>query len=167
VDAIGPWVGRGALRIRWPNDVEIDGRKVAGILPERLNVPGGPRLIIGIGLNVRSRLDDAPGEVRRMAASLAEFADHPPTAEDQEAIFHVLLERLGIVLGLLARDDAGLARRWAELDQLFGSPVRIDLGGEVVAGVGRGIGPDGGLRIDDGRGVRAFYGGRVLRAGGR
>jgi BirA family biotin operon repressor/biotin-[acetyl-CoA-carboxylase] ligase len=165
VDAIAPRVASGSIRIRWPNDVEIDGRKVCGILPERVNSPAGPRLIIGIGLNVRSRLDDAPDEVRRMAASLAEFADPPPTADDQEAIFAALLGGLEHALALLSRDDPGLARRWTELDQLRGLPVRVDLGAEVVSGIGCGIGPDGGLRVEIASGERILYGGRVLREG--
>jgi BirA family biotin operon repressor/biotin-[acetyl-CoA-carboxylase] ligase len=163
VDAIAPRVASGSIRIRWPNDVEIDGRKVAGILPERVNAPTGPRLIIGIGLNVRTQLDDAPDDVRRMATSLAEFADQVPTADDQEAIFTLLLGGLDRSLALLARDDPELARRWSELDQLLGRPVRIDLGAEVVSGIGSGIGPDGGLRVENVSGVRTLYGGRVLR----
>ena len=122
VDAVGPLLNRGELRIRWPNDVEIDGRKIAGILPERVNTPGGPRLVVGIGLNVRSRLDDAPADVRAMAAALAEFADRDLTAEDQQTIFDALLGRLDDGLARLARDDESLATRWAELDQLLGRP---------------------------------------------
>ncbi|RUL88935.1 biotin--[acetyl-CoA-carboxylase] ligase [Tautonia sociabilis] len=165
VDAISPRVDRGRLAIRWPNDVEIDGRKVAGILPERINGPEGPRLIIGIGLNVRTRLDDASAEVRRMAGSLAEFAGIPLEPDDQEAIFADLIELLRGSLQLLSEDAADLSRRWAELDQLLGRPVRVDLGRKIVAGIGAGIGPDGGLRIDTGSGPQTVYGGRVLRDG--
>jgi BirA family biotin operon repressor/biotin-[acetyl-CoA-carboxylase] ligase len=165
IETVEPWVDRGSVALRWPNDVEIDYRKIAGILPEQINGPFGPRLIIGIGLNVRSRLDDAPDEVRRMAASLAEFADPPPTADDQEAIFAALLGGLEHALALLSRDDPGLARRWTELDQLRGLPVRVDLGAEVVSGIGCGIGPDGGLRVEIASGERILYGGRVLREG--
>ncbi|QDV33350.1 biotin--[acetyl-CoA-carboxylase] ligase [Tautonia plasticadhaerens] len=168
VEAVRPRISRGSAQIRWPNDVEVDGRKVAGILPERVNGPAGPMLIIGIGLNVRTRLNDAPGDVRRMAASLAEFAefaDHEPSPDEQEAIFTDLLDALSRSLDLLSRDDPGLAGRWAGLDQLLGRPVRVDLGSEVVSGIGAGIGPDGGLRVEKPSGVRILYGGRVLRDG--
>lgn len=163
IDAVLPWINRGSIALRWPNDVEIDGRKIAGILPERVNSPLGPRLIIGVGLNVRSRLDDGPSEVRRMAAALSEFSDRTLNIEDQEAIFDALLLRLHDALTLLASDDLGLSQRWGALDQLLGQPVRIDLGGEIVNGVGRGIGTDGGLRVEDSTGIRTFYGGRILR----
>src|SRR5437763_624333 len=52
VEAIAGEVPAGALGIRWPNDVEAGGRKLAGILPERVATASGPRLVIGIGLNV-------------------------------------------------------------------------------------------------------------------
>ena len=163
VEAIGPRIDRGSVAIRWPNDVEIDGRKVAGILPERVNTPRGPRLVIGIGLNVRSRLDEAPAEVRRVAAALEEFADFGLGPADQEIIFGAILGRLDDAIDRLGRDDPALAESWAGLDQLLGMPVRLDVGGTIVEGIGRGIGPDGGLRIEESGAIRTIYGGRVLR----
>ncbi|WP_169975379.1 biotin--[acetyl-CoA-carboxylase] ligase [Tautonia rosea] len=164
IETVEPWIDRGSVALRWPNDVEIDARKIAGILPERINGPLGPRLIIGIGLNVRSNLDEAPDEVRRLAAALAEFSDRPIPPESQETLFEHLLDRLDANLRLLAQDDPGLARSWALRDQLREAPVRIDLGGEIVEGLGGGIGPDGGLRIQCSPEDRVVYGGRVLRA---
>lgn len=163
IETVEPWVDRGSVALRWPNDVEIDHRKIAGILPERINGPIGPRLVIGIGLNVRSNLNDAPDEVRRMAAALTEFSDRAISPDAQESLFDQLLDRLDANLRLLAQDDPGLARSWALRDQLREAPVRIDLGGEIVEGLGSGIGPDGGLRIRTHAEDRVVYGGRVLR----
>jgi BirA family biotin operon repressor/biotin-[acetyl-CoA-carboxylase] ligase len=163
IETVEPWVDRGSVALRWPNDVEIDYRKIAGILPEQINGPFGPRLIIGIGLNVRSNLDDAPDEVRRMAAALAEFSDRPIPPEAQESLFDSLLDRLDANLRLLAQDDPNLARMWASRDQLRDAPVRVDLGGEIIEGIGRGIGSDGGLHVGNGMTQRVLYGGRVLR----
>ena len=39
-------------RLKWPNDAEIDGRKIAGILLERVDTPDGPAAVVGVGLNV-------------------------------------------------------------------------------------------------------------------
>ena len=63
--------------IRWPNDVEAGGRKLGGILPERVDTPRGTRILIGVGLNVESNLADAPADVRTMAVSLAELRPRP------------------------------------------------------------------------------------------
>ena len=64
VEVVAAWSGRDA-RIKWPNDVRVDGRKIAGILVER-----GPGAVIGIGLNVNIRLDQFPDELRDSATSL-------------------------------------------------------------------------------------------------
>ncbi|MDE2506766.1 MAG: biotin--[acetyl-CoA-carboxylase] ligase, partial [Planctomycetota bacterium] len=48
IDAARALGGPAQLAIRWPNDVEINGRKLAGILPERVETPRGPRLLIGV-----------------------------------------------------------------------------------------------------------------------
>ena len=45
-------LGSPSLGIRWPNDLEAGGRKLGGILPERVETPRGHRILIGIGLNV-------------------------------------------------------------------------------------------------------------------
>src|SRR5207237_728418 len=66
IDAIASWGLSEVPGIRWPNDIEVGGRKLGGILPERLDTPMGPRLLIGIGVNVASQMADAPEAVRRM-----------------------------------------------------------------------------------------------------
>ena len=58
------------IGIRWPNDIEVKGRKLGGILPERVGAVPGHRLLIGVGLNVLTHLDQAPLEVQQMATSL-------------------------------------------------------------------------------------------------
>ena len=63
------------IGIRWPNDIEVGGRKLGGILPERVEIDTGHRLLLGVGLNVLTRVDLAPPAVGRMATSLARW--HP------------------------------------------------------------------------------------------
>lgn len=156
VEAVGPAV---PLGVRWPNDVEANGRKLGGILPERVETPAGPRLLIGVGLNVRTRLVEAPADVRALAASLFDWGD-PRTSDEVLAGF---LDRFAGVLPRLAADDPALAARWADLDTLRGQPVRVDLGPRVVTGVGRGIDPDGALLLTTAGGPLRLFGGRVLR----
>jgi BirA family biotin operon repressor/biotin-[acetyl-CoA-carboxylase] ligase len=163
IDAIEPIGLSAAPGIRWPNDIEAGGRKLGGILPERLDTPDGPRLLIGIGLNVATRLDDAPPEVRRMAASLADFRPGPSPPGEVERLLHSILGGFAGVLDRLACDDPDLARRWAALDTLHGRPVRVDLGPRLVAGVGRGIDPEGALCVAAPEGLVRLVGGVVLR----
>ena len=53
-------LGSPSLGIRWPNDLEVEGRKLGGILPEHLETPHGHRILVGIGLNVQTNLAAAP-----------------------------------------------------------------------------------------------------------
>jgi BirA family biotin operon repressor/biotin-[acetyl-CoA-carboxylase] ligase len=164
VDSVSPTVVDPlALGVRWPNDVESGGRKLAGILPERVETVGGPRLLIGVGVNVRTRLDDAPADVRAMAVSLHELAAdraHPPEADD---ILRGLLERVPSILERLATDDPTLAERWAALDTLRGQTIRVNLGSRVVTGVGCGVDPEGALCLVSEAETLRLFGGQVLR----
>lgn len=161
LEALGP--GPGAVGIRWPNDLEAGGLKLGGILPERIDTALGPRLIIGVGLNVRTDLDAAPAEVRRMATSIHRLDGHE--AAEPDGLLAAILARFGPMLEALGRDSPELAGRWADLDTLRGLLVRIDLGGRIVAGRCLGITPTGGLRIDAGEfaGPVVLHGGQVLR----
>jgi BirA family transcriptional regulator, biotin operon repressor / biotin---[acetyl-CoA-carboxylase] ligase len=82
-EVVTAWTGRHAT-IKWPNDVRIGGRKIAGILVERAFAPGRPGTaspargpaaaewgaVIGIGLNVNLNRDDLPAELISIATSL-------------------------------------------------------------------------------------------------
>ena len=147
------------IGIRWPNDIEAGGRKLGGILTERIDREGRGFLIIGIGLNVSTRLDQAPADVRQMACSLADFG--PPPEKDN--LLRSLLERLEAMFTRHKADDPELARCWAEADLLWGQAVRVKIGERLLIGVGRGINEQGALLVGSGAGVEAVFGGRVLR----
>jgi BirA family biotin operon repressor/biotin-[acetyl-CoA-carboxylase] ligase len=151
------------LGIRWPNDVEAGGRKLAGILPERVVTPAGPRLLIGIGVNVATRLDAAPAAVRRMATTLHELVVGPAIAPGPDDLLRSLLERVPPMLDRFAEDDPALAARWGELDTLLGQPLRVKLPDRLVEGTGRGIDAQGALLVATTTGVEQLIGGQVLR----
>jgi BirA family biotin operon repressor/biotin-[acetyl-CoA-carboxylase] ligase len=104
-------VGR-EVRIKWPNDVRIDGRKIAGVLIER-----GPGAVIGIGLNVNFTLGDLPEVLRSTAASLGMFTDTALDRSDLAKRLIVHLDRL-YDEGICSGPDR-LARAWhARLEPL-------------------------------------------------
>lgn len=163
VDAIESLYPGCRPEIRWPNDVEVDGRKLGGILPERVETDQGVRVLIGFGLNVRTRLADAPREVREMAASLLDWESAPTADDPRPAVLRAILERLRGVLEALADEEPALAGRWAGLDSLFGRPVRINLGTSILEGIGCGIDESGALRVLSGGTIIPIVGGQVLR----
>jgi BirA family biotin operon repressor/biotin-[acetyl-CoA-carboxylase] ligase len=163
IDALAQWIPRESIRLRWPNDVEVDRLKIAGILPERVETRHGLRLLIGIGINVSTRLDEAPAEIRRMATSLAQHASNFTTTADRDRLLAKVVAHFESSIGRLAEDDPGLAARWDQLDALRDRPVRLDIGPRIVQGIGRGIDPSGALRLAGDQGVLLHYGGQVLR----
>jgi BirA family transcriptional regulator, biotin operon repressor / biotin---[acetyl-CoA-carboxylase] ligase len=164
IDALEIMLPGVPFRIRWPNDVEVNDRKLGGLLPERLITPCGPRVMVGIGLNVSTRLEDAPPDVRRMAVSLSELSVRSSVASfDRFDVLRAILARLGRSLRHLADDDASLVARWNELDALADRVVRIDQGGKVIAGVACGIDASGALRLACGEKTVLIRGGQVLR----
>jgi BirA family transcriptional regulator, biotin operon repressor / biotin---[acetyl-CoA-carboxylase] ligase len=117
-------------RIKWPNDVLVDGRKIAGILAE--GRPQDGWAVLGIGVNVALRIEDLPPELHDTAGTLGlEPADVEPTLQRLLAI----LERT-LALGEAALLDAYRAR-----DALDGQEVRW------ASGRGRAAGIDGEGRL--------------------
>jgi BirA family biotin operon repressor/biotin-[acetyl-CoA-carboxylase] ligase len=156
-------LGGSSLGIRWPNDLEADGRKLGGLLPERVETPEGHCILIGVGLNVLTDLNAAPADVRAMATSLAAISARPLTEPLLPRLLAAILGQFATVLARLVDCDPELADRWSRLDLLRDRWVRVDVGTRIVAGRGRGIDPQGALCLDDGRQRLRLFGGQVLR----
>jgi BirA family transcriptional regulator, biotin operon repressor / biotin---[acetyl-CoA-carboxylase] ligase len=126
-----------AARVKWPNDVLVDDRKLAGILVE--SRPDEGWAVLGIGINVAVDVAGLPPELRRRAATLG----RPPEA--LEPALDELLAHLALRLAEPASDCLGALRA---RDALLDRPVRW-AGGD---GVGAGIDHAGGLlvRLHDG-----------------
>jgi BirA family transcriptional regulator, biotin operon repressor / biotin---[acetyl-CoA-carboxylase] ligase len=154
-----------AIGIRWPNDLEVDGRKLGGILPENLETEQGHRILIGIGLNVHTNLAAAPAEVRLMAASLAALHAKPLDEGVPTRLIPKILGQFESVLERLAQDDPSLSDQWNRLDLLRDTWVRVNLGTHQVSGRGQGIDHHGALCLDDGRQQHCIFGGQVIRGG--
>ena len=142
-------VGGPVCRLKWPNDVMHDGRKLAGLLVERVETPAGPAAVLGVGLNVSTTLEELPVPG---AGSLA-TAGWP--GMDRGAILVRVLEVLGRRLRRWARDagdaERGLREDYVTRCETVGQQVRVHLpsGGELV-GTATGVAVDGGLRVTDG-----------------
>jgi BirA family transcriptional regulator, biotin operon repressor / biotin---[acetyl-CoA-carboxylase] ligase len=154
-----------AIGIRWPNDVEAHGRKLGGILPERVTVDQGHRLLVGVGLNVSSELAGAPHGIRALATSLAEVCEVALSEDVLPELLSAILKRMESVLVRLAGGDVALASEWDRLDQLRDRWVAVDLGTSIVAGWGRGIDAEGALCLDVEERRLRLFGGQVIRAG--
>lgn len=138
-----------ALGIKWPNDVMLGGRKLAGVLVEA--AWAGDQLdfaVLGIGLNVNTRFDDAPDEVRARATSLREVLGREV---DREGVLNRLVAALQVRYAALpASPVAEYARALATL----GTRVRLDLGAELIEGDAVRVEADGALVVATATGER-------------
>lgn len=152
------------LQVRWPNDIECRGRKLGGILPEWIETPAGPRLLVGIGLNLTTDLDAAPADVRTMSTSLARLGGPELTPAE---FLPILAASLRERLDELVQCPGTLSRAWSSVDGLNGVDVRVRLpGGEMVLGRALGINAEGALRVHTETGERTLLAGQVLRNAG-
>ncbi|MCC6498231.1 MAG: biotin--[acetyl-CoA-carboxylase] ligase [Propionibacteriaceae bacterium] len=152
-DGIGAATGVGA-ELKWPNDVLIQGRKVCGILSERVDSGAGPAVIIGMGINTTLSSDQLPVPT---ATSLALAGAGVEPAEVAAAVLEALA---GWYLRWLGGHD--LRPDYAARCSSVGRSVRVQLSAtESVQGEATGVDTDGCLLVEvDGR-VRAFAAGDV------
>ena len=116
------------VRIKWPNDLVLGGRKLAGILTEAsLSGRGVDHVVIGIGVNLRQRPDDFSPEVARIATSLE--AQGCPV--DRDALETALAEALCQAFGHL-HTPAVYAADYRRLCLNLGQTLRIPDTGETV-----------------------------------
>ena len=147
-----------AARLKWPNDVLVDGRKLAGVLCElRRLADGTDAVVIGAGVNVRQRIGDFPAGLRGTATSLA-IAGADAALEEVAAAFLSALERR--VDQLASGDRAGVLGAWSGRAAFWGEPVTVNAPGGAVEGVAQRLDGDGALvlRLESGVEQRVLAG---------
>lgn len=153
-EALDPFARPAEAQVKWPNDVWVGGRKIAGVLCEA----SGDAVIAGIGVNVGHAPDDFPPEVGESATSLRIIAGwRVPLPEVGGAVLAAVRRRTGqlgphlppAVLTELARRDA-----------LSGRPVRVE-GGEALVGTALGVNAAGALLVRSAGVLRTVHAGTV------
>jgi BirA family biotin operon repressor/biotin-[acetyl-CoA-carboxylase] ligase len=137
--------------IKWPNDIVMGGKKLAGILTESSSDSRAiDFVILGIGVNLNFPRADMPAEIRDRATSLMEFTAQPVHRETFAAR---LIQDLDRCYGILQESGfAEIASRWDARFMLRGKRVRVEMMEEEVLGTARGIDKDGALIVEDDRG---------------
>lgn len=149
-------LGAPDIRLKWPNDVYHDRRKLGGILLE--SVTGPERVVVaGIGLNV-AMPDAARSAIDQPWTDLAAVLGQRPS---RNRLATLLIDRL---LPLHADWPAALpdlAEDWTEFDLLLDRPVELLAGERRLRGIARGIDGSGALRLATPTGMRLISSGEV------
>lgn len=150
-----------APALKWPNDVQLAGRKVAGVLCEsrrvtRSEAADGARsstegadgmldfVVAGIGVNVGQGLQDLPPEIAASATSLALAG----LATDRETVAAEVLNALEpLWVDLQAGSRAGLLEAWSARARFWGRPVVVRTSTGEVRGTARALDTDGALLL--------------------
>ena len=150
-------------RLKWPNDVLVHGKKVAGVLTEAAPTPGW--VVAGIGINANVPHDALPQEPGYPAASLAGLLGKPV---DREALIRTLLRELDRSYTMLASAGVeGVLRRWREMAETPGLAVRVEMAAGTICGTAVDVDEAGALwvRLADGTTRRVLAGDVQLRDG--
>ncbi len=151
-------------RLKWPNDVLLAGRKLAGILGESSS-DAPDVIVVGVGCNLNEQAEDfSAAGLAETAISLALAAGR---SYDPDAVFNDILRTWRTVVERVAREGTvRLAREWQRRDALAGRQLTVDLGGQTLSGLALGVDADLGLRLRDDAGVeRSLRSGEVLKIG--
>jgi len=138
-------------RLKWPNDLLIDGKKVAGILTETASMDGRlSYVVVGIGINVRHDAQDLSVDLRATATSLR-LATGREVSRDELAA--EIYNRLDWWYGeFSARSLENILARGRERSATLGSSVDVLTGDERWSGLAVDLDSDGALLVRDGRG---------------
>ena len=170
--AVADELPQSLVTLKWPNDVLVGGRKVAGVLAQL--VPETGAVILGVGINTTMNEDELPVPTATSIAIERRLDDERNAREVADA---VLADFLAALAGLVARfemaggdiDRAGLRDELEEACSTIGTTVNVELpDGSVTRGQAIGIGADGALLVvsEDGERPASILAGDVKHVRG-
>jgi BirA family biotin operon repressor/biotin-[acetyl-CoA-carboxylase] ligase len=157
-------VGAQGIRLKWPNDLWFEARKVGGVLIDlRIEAGGAAHVVIGVGLNValpeEARRDIEQSDGRPLVAAVADACAQVPS---RNRIAGATLDELLRMLAQFEREGfAPFRDAWSELDALHGRAVRVLLADRSLCGIALGVDSDGALCVELDGGVQKFVSGEV------
>ncbi|CAE1141359.1 bifunctional biotin--[acetyl-CoA-carboxylase] ligase/biotin operon repressor BirA [Serratia sp. Tan611] len=151
-------LGAEKVRVKWPNDLYLNDRKLAGILVELTGKTGdAAQIVIGAGINLAMR-DTQSDSINQGWINLQEAG----IAIDRNELAATLLNEMR--QSLRQFESEGLSpfiARWRELDNFIDRPVKLLIGEQQVLGIARGIDQQGALLLEQDGVIKPFIGGEI------
>ncbi|RDL12968.1 bifunctional biotin--[acetyl-CoA-carboxylase] ligase/biotin operon repressor BirA [Serratia fonticola] len=151
-------LGAEQVRVKWPNDLYLNDRKLAGILVELTGKTGdAAQLVLGAGINMAMRETNA-SQIDQRWINLQEAG----ITIDRNELAATLLNELRNSLRQFEIDGlAPFISRWRQLDNFIDRPVKLLIGEQQIFGIARGIDQQGALLLEQEGVIKPFIGGEI------
>lgn len=151
-------IGIHGIKLKWPNDLYYQDKKLAGILVEMNGQAGGAaNLVIGMGMNID--MPEAIEGIDQPWTSLSQVIDELP---DRNLLAATLINTWNTTLENYEFEGMnGITERWNRLDNFIGRPARLIMGNREIQGTVRGINEQGGILLETENGVESYIGGEI------
>ncbi|SEL91920.1 BirA family transcriptional regulator, biotin operon repressor / biotin-[acetyl-CoA-carboxylase] ligase [Kosakonia sacchari] len=151
-------LGADQVRVKWPNDLYLQDRKLAGILVELTGKTGdAAQIVIGAGVNLMMRKAQAE-DISQSWINLQEAG----VRIDRNMLAIRLVTELRTALKCFEQEGlAPFLSRWEKLDNFINRPVKLIIGEKEIVGISRGIDAQGALLLEQDGAIRPWVGGEI------
>ncbi|PHM69574.1 bifunctional biotin--[acetyl-CoA-carboxylase] ligase/biotin operon repressor BirA [Xenorhabdus sp. KJ12.1] len=154
--------GAERVKVKWPNDLYLDDKKLAGILVELMGRTGdAAQIVIGIGMNISMSSE----QQKLITQQWANLQQTGITIERNKLVAEIVVE---LQKALIQFGSAGLSpfiSRWFKLDNFIDRPVKLIIGEQEIYGIARGIDQQGALLLDRDGVITPYIGGEISLRG--
>jgi len=151
-------LGANDVRVKWPNDIYLNDRKLAGILVELTGKTGdAAHIVMGAGINLAMRSAHAL-QINQGWINLQEAG----VTVNRNGLAASLINSLRDALPVFEQEGlAPFVTRWAALDNFINRPVKLLIGEREVHGIARGVDSQGGLLLEQDGEIKSWVGGEI------
>ncbi|MDC9598423.1 bifunctional biotin--[acetyl-CoA-carboxylase] ligase/biotin operon repressor BirA [Xenorhabdus anantnagensis] len=154
--------GAERVKVKWPNDLYLDDKKLAGILVELTGKTGdAAHVVIGIGMNISMSND----QQKLISQHWTNLQQSGTLVERNKLVAEIIVE---LKESLIQFGNEGLTPfipRWFKLDNFINRPVKLIIGDQEVHGIARGIDRQGALLLDINGVITPYIGGEISLRG--
>lgn len=146
------------LGVKWPNDIYLNNKKLAGVLIEMSGQADSEcHLVVGIGINIS--MSQSQGD--KIGQAWSDLSAHPscPSKTDLAIALQKQLQQ-----DFSTFEQLGLTAflpRWQEVDVFFGKQVKLLMGDNQIEGICKGVDESGAILLETDNGIKAFVGGEI------
>ncbi|NRN30838.1 bifunctional biotin--[acetyl-CoA-carboxylase] ligase/biotin operon repressor BirA [Photorhabdus heterorhabditis] len=155
-------LGADRIKVKWPNDLYLDDKKLAGILVELMGKTGdAAQIVIGAGINIA--MDHKGKEsINQQWINLHQAGIE---VDRNKLAVEIILELRKALIQFENEGLSSFVSRWFELDNFMDRPVKLIIGNQEVHGIARGINQQGALLLDQNGVVTPYIGGEISLRG--